>query len=56
MCHPHNRWHEEAPSKGIHVNLSQFPLVDLDLVLDLDLDVVVDHFLFVQALRIGPHQ
>ncbi len=32
-------------AQGIGVNLSHFPSVDLDHVLDLD--VVVDHFLFV---------
>ena len=35
---------------SIGVDLSHFPLMDLDLVLDLDLDVAVDRFPFVWAL------
>ena len=36
-----------SPLAPIGVSLSHFPSVDLDLVLDLELDVVVDPFLFV---------
>ena len=43
-----------SPPGGTGVNLSHFPSVDLDLILDLD--VVVDPFLFVQALCIDPRQ